>query len=61
MISKSMIDIVFYSLIFFGYLAIIDCHVRHKCHIVRCYVFIATSYLMLVATKLYVIAHGGMN
>jgi hypothetical protein len=58
MISKSIIDIVFYVLMFVGYLAIIDCHLRNKCHIVRCYVFIATSYLIFAAAKLYVFADG---
>jgi hypothetical protein len=61
MISKSMIDIVFYGLVFVGYLAIIDCHVRNKFHIVRCYIFIATIYLMFAAAKLYAFVNGGAN
>lgn len=61
MTSKNVLDLIIYGLLFVGYIAIIDCHVRNKRYIVACYVFIALNYLSLAAVKAYEIAYSGVN
>ena len=61
MTSKDTLDLIVYGLLFVGYVAIIDCHVRNKCHIVACYIFIALNYLALAAFKAYDLAYGVVN